>query len=144
MIYFDTAYLLKCYVAEPNCHFVRQLFRQHQQVSSCEFAKIEFAAGIHRAVREGRLSEADVSVIQAQLQADASTGLLSWLPFNQSLVQSAQSAFLSLDRNVFLRSGDAIHLICACSHGFKEIHSNDQHLLRAAGHFGLLGVNVIP
>lgn len=44
---------------------------------------------------------------------------------------------------VFLRSADALHLACAATHGFQDVYTNDRHMLKAAGHFHLTGVNVL-
>ncbi len=59
-------------------------------------------------------------------------------------VRRAAGRFSELPFHLFLRSADCLHLYAAREAGFAEIHSNDRHLLAAAPHFGLLGVNVIP
>jgi predicted nucleic acid-binding protein len=38
---------------------------------------------------------------------------------------------------------DALHLACAEEHGFQEVYTNDRHMLKAARHFHLIGVNVL-
>jgi predicted nucleic acid-binding protein len=55
----------------------------------------------------------------------------------------ARKAVLDIPSTVFLRSGDALHLACAEEHGFQEVYTNDLHMLKAARHFHLTGVNVL-
>jgi predicted nucleic acid-binding protein len=52
-----------------------------------------------------------------------------------------EDAFQKLPPTIFLRAGDAIHLATASEAGFKEIYSNDRHLLAAATLFKLKGIN---
>jgi predicted nucleic acid-binding protein len=59
------------------------------------------------------------------------------------LLEKARKAVLELPTTVFLRSGDALHLACAEEHGFHEVYTNDSHMLTAARHFHLTGVNVL-
>lgn len=41
MIYFDTAYLTKCYLNEIGSNEVRRLAEQHEQVACCVFGRLE-------------------------------------------------------------------------------------------------------
>ena len=43
---------------------------------------------------------------------------------------------------IFLRAGDAVHLMTAVDAGFKEVWTNDRHMLAAASSFGLRGRSV--
>ena len=49
-----------------------------------------------------------------------------------------------LDRSVFLRSLDAVHLMTAKAEHFDRLYSNDTHLLAACPSVHLKGVNPIP
>lgn len=41
-----------------------------------------------------------------------------------------------------MRAADALHLASASAHGFREIYSNDRHVLASAPLFGLRGKTV--
>jgi hypothetical protein len=56
---------------------------------------------------------------------------------------SVVNSFRNLPGQIFLRSADAVHLVTAKTNAFREIYSNDIHLLAAAPHFGLEGKNII-
>jgi len=63
--------------------------------------------------------------------------LWTWLPLTSALAAKTVAAFARLPRPVFLRSADALHLICAQEHGLPEIYTNDRHLSAAAHRFRL-------
>ena len=73
MIYFDAAYVAKCYLNEPGADRVREIAYGADGLASCELA----------------------------------------------------------------------HLACAEEHGFQEVYTNDRHILQAAKHFQVTGVNVL-
>jgi predicted nucleic acid-binding protein len=144
VIYFDSANVLKCYLPEPNHQVVRQLLFQHQSAACCTFGRMEFASGLHRAIREGKLSSADAATVLGTMRQDEAFGLWAWLPLTPHIIQQVVQAFETLPMQIVLRTGDAIHLSCARENGFAEIYSNDARLLTAAPHFGLVARNVLP
>ena len=144
MIYFDTAYLLKCYLAEPGHEAVRTLARESGPLACLHYGIVECRAGVHRHVREGKLTPAEAAVIFQVMQRDDDIGLVTWFPVAAQLLDRVKQEFEKLPATVFLRTADALHLQCAKEQGFAEIYSNDRHLLAAAPHFGLVGKNVIP
>jgi len=120
MIYFDTSYIIKCYLAEPGSPDVLELAQNTSGLASCILGRIEFFSGLHRHLREKRNH------------------------MTNTLAKMACNHFSHLPSDQFLRSFDAIHLTCASEQGFPEIYSNDKHLLTAAPLFNLAGKNVIP
>jgi predicted nucleic acid-binding protein len=75
--------------------------------------------------------------------ADEASRLLRWLPVDAALVRDACDRLARLAPAVFLRAADALHLACAADAGLKEIYSHDRHLLAAAPHFGLRGLDIV-
>jgi predicted nucleic acid-binding protein len=143
MIYFDTAYILKCYVHESGSPVVRRLLLEHQTGACCALGKLEFAAAVKRAIREGRLDARVLDTVFSVFERDNDCGVWSWLPLSSHLVEIASLAIRSLPADIFIRSADALHLVCARENGFSEIYSNDRHVINAAPHFGIQATNII-
>ena len=143
MIYCDTAYLLKYYVDEPGSKEVRSLIDRQTGVGSLSLGRLELAAAFHQKLRESQIEPAMHKCLISQFEVDNMVGLWTWFDTTPDLVDKASKNFATLPAKIFLRASDALHLACAKEHGFREIHSNDKHLLAAAKHFGLKGRNVI-
>jgi predicted nucleic acid-binding protein len=120
MIYFDTAYILKCYVHESGSLPVRQLLADHRGAACCAIGRLEFASAIRRAVRENRLDERVVSTVFAVLEQDDENGVWSWIPLTPHLLDTATRTVRDLPSDVFVRTADALHIVCAKENGFQE------------------------
>jgi len=144
MIYFDTAYLAKCYLNEHGSGEVRKLAAQSASVACCAFGRLELAATIHRNFREGKITRSQSRVIFDQFDLDESNHIWTWLPVTPELLAGAMVKFRAMKPSTYLRAADALHLTCAVEHAFKEIFSNDRHLLAAGAAFKIKGRNVIP
>ena len=142
MIYFDSAYVAKFYLNEPGQAAVRSCAIDAGEVAICALALAEVNAVFHRKLREGFLTPDEVAIFHTEFDRDVQQGHWKLLPLTTDLLEQVASAYRTLPATVFLRSADALHLICAREHGFTEIHTNDRHVLIAAPHFGLIGVDV--
>lgn len=142
MIYSDSAYILKFYIPEPGCEEVRDLFESHD-VASSGLAEIEVPSAIHRKWREGLIGKELFKQSISQFTQDVASGCWSFFPITANLMQHVRQMYSDMPKHQFLRASDALHLVCAKEHGFREIYSNDKHLLSAAKYFGLKGRNVI-
>jgi len=143
VIYLDSTYIVKCYVNERGTPEVLQLVQTHPGCASSLHGRVEFWTGIHRQMREGHLSPLDAQRVWTQFRQDEAQGLWTFFPVLTGVVHQACAVVERLSGSVFIRSGDALHLMCAKEQGFADIHSNDRHLLAAATHFGLVGKDVI-
>ena len=143
MIYFDATYIVRCYLDEPGATEVRELIKQNV-VACCTLGQAEASAAFHRKLREGTLDPAQLAVVLKQFDADAAGSAFVWLPLGSGLITRVRKAFATLPSSTFLWASDAVHLVSARDTCFSEIYTNDRHMLAAAPHFGLSGVNVIP
>jgi len=144
MIYLDTCYILKCYLTEHGSKEVRELTQKADGLASCYLARIEFAAAVHRHQREGKLSDEDTNAVFDSFEADEKAGYWRWYGVTQALCDKVFSSYRSLPPSLFVRTNDAVHLVCAREQGFREIYSNDRHILAAAQSFSLDAIDVIP
>jgi predicted nucleic acid-binding protein len=142
-MYFDTAYLAKLYIAEAGSDDVRAHAAHADQISCLAHGRVELAFMFHRKFREGAIGHHWLAQHWEQVESDEQSGMLSWLPLTPQLLDEATRSALALPADIYLRASDALHLAAAKYHGFREIYSNDTHLLAAAKHFGIKRRNVI-
>jgi predicted nucleic acid-binding protein len=143
VIYFDSTYIIKCYLAEPGSEQVLALAQSHPGRASALHGRLEFWSGIKRHVREGNLPLRSAEAVWRQFIRDEIAGLWLFLPISRTLVEISCTRLSALPSDMPCRAADALHLTCAVEEGFMEIYSNDRHLLAAAIHFGIVGKNVI-
>ncbi len=142
MTYFDSGYLAKCYVEERGSAEVRALARERDRIACSEYGRLELHAALHRKLREGFLTRAELEAVFRQLELDERERLWTWLPLTDRVMADVASAFRELPESVFLRTGDAVHLVSARASAFTEIWSGDLRLVAAAPHFALVGRSV--
>lgn len=144
MIYFDAAYIAKCYLNEPFADIVRQFAYQADGLASCEIARVEFYSVLHRHLREGNITSQEARNVLQDFEQDEIDGVWKWLPVSHSLIRSACEIINALPPAAFLRAVDAIHLTCARESGVGEVYTNDRHMLACAHYFNVKGINLIP
>ena len=142
MIYFDSAYIVKCYLSERGSDAVRRLAESGEATASCELARAEFSAAVHRHRRERKITDREAAAVFRRFREDCLEGYWTWFPLTSRLVEECCSVFEALPPDVFLRTADALHLACAKAQGFKTLYTNDEHLQSAASHFGVTAVDV--
>ena len=143
MIYLVASYVAKCYLNEPGAEAVRRLAGGASGLASCEYGRLEFFAALHRHVREGNLPPRQARGVMSDFTEDESSGVWEWLPVTTDLIREVCERISKLSSRHYLRAGDALHLGCARAHGFREIYSNDRHLLAAAAFFDVHGRNIL-
>jgi predicted nucleic acid-binding protein len=143
VIYFDAAYIAKCYLNEPGADRVRAVAYAADGLASCELARLEFAAILTRHVRERHVTRREMKAILKDFEEDEQNGVWQWFSVTSELLERARKTVVDLPSTVFLRTGDALHLACAGEHGFQRVYTNDRHMLKAARYFDLAAVNVL-
>lgn len=137
MIYFDSAYIAKFYLAEAESPRVKSLAESEGRIGCSIVGQVEVAQVFHRKFREGHITRSDARALFSQFEADCAAGLWTWLPLTDGLIAETVTAFRRLPPAAALRTVDAIHLVTAKQHGMKVVYTNDRRMLDAAKHFQL-------
>ena len=137
MSYFDSAYIAKFYVDEPESDAVRDLARSLGRVHCSAFGRLEVAGVFHRKWREGAFTEREFGEVSAQFVDDCAAGLWTWFSMTDVLIATAAGAITKLSKRITIRSADALHLVCARENGLRRVYTNDRHMLLAAPAFGV-------
>jgi predicted nucleic acid-binding protein len=141
-LYFDTAYIAKCYWNEADGQAVRTMARRANGLYSSAICIAEMACLANRKVREGPVTAADAVIRRDLFLDDLNAGVITAMPVTERLLRRVELMTRALPSSCYLRTFDALHLVTALDTGFTEIWSNDRHMLAAAPHFGLVGRSV--
>ena len=139
--YFDSALVAKFYLNEPGRDAVRRLAKNAGCVVTSGIAVAEVSAAFHRKLRENAVDRTAFRALHGQFEHDVEQGLWKLIAPTEVLLQQVHALFLRLDKSVFLRSLDALHLVTAKAEHFDCIYSNDTHLLNACASAALTGID---
>lgn len=141
-MYLDTAYVAKCYLNEPDAAAVRRLVAGRSDLTSSAFCLAELACVVQRHVRERGLTRAQATRLRRLFDEDVRDGVWTLLPISAPLLSEVQRRVAALPPSVYVRAGDALHLVSASEAGHAEVWTNDRHMLAAASHLGVRGRSV--
>jgi predicted nucleic acid-binding protein len=142
-VYFDSALIAKFYLNEPGRDAVRKLARDSGRVVSSAVATAEVSAAFHRKLSEGAIEPELFAALQGQFAHDIKSAVWTLMPVTDALLEEVRTLFSTLDRDLYLRSLDALHVVTAKSEKMDRLYTNDRHLLVACSSLGLQGVNPI-
>ena len=141
-LYFDSAYVAKCYLHEGDAVAVRTLAKSAPVLCTSALALAEVSCVFHRHLREGTLKPKAAAALRDHFLGDIDAGIWKLLPITERLLRRIESTTRTLGKDIFLRAGDAIHIASALDAGFMELWTNDRHLLAAASQLGLKGRSI--
>ena len=88
-VYFDSAYVAKCYLSEPDSYLVREFSRSCEGVTSSALCIAEVSCAVHRKVREESLSPTNAMTLRQLFldHVEASVWLL--IPVSDRILRQA-------------------------------------------------------
>lgn len=141
-MYLDAACIVKVYLNEAGSDAVRVLVRRADSRLSSMLSIAEVNCVFHRRMREGSLTREQCLERVALFEEHVRTGVWKLTAISPALLKRTGRLIIAAPKNLFLRAGDAIHLLTAQELGESEIWTGDRHMLAAAPYFGLIGRSV--
>lgn len=142
VIYLDTTYLVRLYLADPGWEKVRELAGT-DQIACSILGHAEVLGAFHRKLREGVVTANNLTTLIEEFERDVSEGSITWLPLSEAVIERLVTAFKIIPATTSLRSSDAVHLATAAENSFPVIYTNDRQLLSASAHFNIKAANII-
>ena len=93
MIYFDTAYIIKCYIHETGSEAVRSLANQHELIACCELGHMELYGAFHRCLREKIIDMEYFNVAIEQFELDEQDHVWACLPLASEVMSGVVATF---------------------------------------------------
>ena len=121
---------------------MRALARSSPSMYTSAFSIAEVACGFHRKVPGGNAERRRLPRLRDAFLEDVGNDAWCLVPVTNLILRHVEHLTRTCQTSIFLRAGDAIHIVSAVEAGFHEIWTNDRHLLAAATHFGLQGRSV--
>jgi predicted nucleic acid-binding protein len=140
--YFDSRYLAKLYLLEPDSRRVRAHAEAAGNLICSAIGWGEVIATLHRHLRDKLLTREEFQRLSEQVASDVGHGLWKSIPVTHELMEARTRYMMKLPDSVFLRAADALHLTTAAEAGLHEIFSSNRQLCAAAQHFGLTAVTL--
>jgi predicted nucleic acid-binding protein len=144
ILYFDSAYIGKCYLPEPDGPAVRTLARSASGLYSSAICIAEMSCILHRQMRERGVPPEKMGLLRQKFLEDLHSEIWSLIPVTERLLHKVDALVATLPAPCLIRGADAIHLTTAIDSGFEEIWTNDRRLLAAAEAAGIRGRMVDP
>ena len=141
-MYFDTGYIAKFYLNEPDSQRIREVVWKADVIYSSLWAFAEFHSILHRHIRESGASARGARELAVRFSKHINDGLWHLIPVNEALLRRTSALMLAGPRELFIRTADAVHLTTAHELGEQTVWTNDRHMLAAASYFGLRGQSV--
>src|SRR5439155_14235255 len=102
VIYFDAAYIAKCYLNEPGADRVREVAYGAAGLASCELARLEFASILKRHVREHHVTLGEMTRILKEFDEDEKNGVWQWFGVTSERLEKARRAVVDIPSTVFV------------------------------------------
>jgi plasmid stabilization system protein ParE len=97
VIYFDAAYITKCYLNEPGANRVREVAYGADGLALCELARLEFSSILKWHVRERHVTRREMTAILKEFEDDEKNAVWQWFSVTSELLEKARKAISYLN-----------------------------------------------